>query len=893
MGLVISWWLVVEILGLVGTPLASVICANLPDRGWALSKPLSLLIVGWLIWFPLSVVTALPYSAAWITGTFVGFAAINLLLLRQEELKSNLYRLITHRPLYIATTEAVFAAGFLFLAWVRSFNPAVAGTEKFMDVAFLSSLVRTQHLPPPDPWLSGAPINYYYFGHFLLASIAKVLGTQPGTAFNLGIAVICGLVATAVFGVSVNLAAILRADKDLYRALPFGLFSMLLVLVLGNLNGAQIWWQQVLQWLKTPAGHGQSALSWLLQRNLWLTYHWWDPSRVIPGTINEFPSFSFVLSDLHAHVLALPFDTLAVALALNLMVGRGRGMRAFGTGREGLYSLFGAGIVIGSLYVINGWDLPTYLGLALLALACQQWQAHGRRLDTPFLLDLATPAVILTALVFLLYLPFYREFVSPSQGIGVVPVTDHSPIGDEISIFGLPLFLAGSLLFLWGIRRLAALLPEDIQGPTGIRPFWGSSSTLRLPPKLQAGLLLGLALAVLAFLTLRSQQAPDWTLFWCLLLLGACVALALGHVLPGKLRSQDKQSVHLTQPDAVSEDGRRAELFILILIGTSAALIGACELVFVRDIFDDRMNTVFKLYYQSWLLLGICGGPALWLLLSSTRRTLDAAMATVDPERKLALAGMGLTAAGIRASRAEPASSPAGGPPVDDPKTPAPTPKQAALLPKLQWAGAAGILLWVAILVVLIGAALIYPVLATSAVTNNFTLAPGTQATLDGTAFMASQPADACTPCATCPPYSGTDRNDNQAILWLNTHVQGSPVILEAPGCEWSYYSRISAFTGLPTLIGWPGGHEGEWRINWIPEQHEGDILDQRAAVTNEIYTSSNEGTVLALLRQYHVRYVYVGQLERNLYVGANLNRFGQFLHLVYNRDGVSIYAVP
>jgi uncharacterized membrane protein len=129
--------------------------------------------------------------------------------------------------------------------------------------------------------------------------------------------------------------------------------------------------------------------------------------------------------------------------------------------------------------------------------------------------------------------------------------------------------------------------------------------------------------------------------------------------------------------------------------------------------------------------------------------------------------------------------------------------------------------------------------------------------------------------------------------MWLNTHVEGSPVILEAPGCEWSYYSRVSAFTGLPTLIGWPGGHEGEWRINWLPDQHLGDILGERAAVTNDIYTNANEGTVLALLRQYHVRYVYVGYIERNLYASANLDRFSAFLRLVYHRDGVSIYAVP
>ena len=138
---------------------------------------------------------------------------------------------------------------------------------------------------------------------------------------------------------------------------------------------------------------------------------------------------------------------------------------------------------------------------------------------------------------------------------------------------------------------------------------------------------------------------------------------------------------------------------------------------------------------------------------------------------------------------------------------------------------------------------------------QQFHAGAGTGLTLDGTAFMAAQSADACTPCATCPAYAAPIMDDNEAILWLNTHVQGSPVILEAPGCEWSYYSRVSAFTGLPTLIGWPGGHEGEWRINWLPEQHQGDILGARAAVANEIYTNPNQGTVLALLRQYHVRY--------------------------------------
>jgi YYY domain-containing protein len=890
MGLIFSWWLVIEILGLVGMPLAALVFARLPDRGWALSKPFSLLIVGWLVWFPLSVISALPYSGLWIVLTFLAFALFNAALLyRDGRVRADLRRLVTQNPLYIAASELVFTFGFLLLAWIRSLNPTVAITEKFMDVAFLSSLWRAQHLPPPDPWLSGAPINYYYFGHFLLASIAKVLNTQPGTAFNLGIAVIFGLVATAVFGVASDITTLMRPPRNLQRALPFGLFSMAMVLLLGNLDSAALWWREAVAWTKTVAGSGQSPFAWFLHRDLWNNFNlFWGPSRVISGTINEFPTFSFALSDLHAHVLALPFAAVAVAVALNVLLGRDLGIRALGRGWHGIISLLAAAIAIGSLYVINGWDLPTYLGLALLALAFQQWHAHGRRYSRLFLLDLGAPALILVALTFLLYLPFYREFVSPSQGIGLVPVNDRSPIGQEIAIFGLQLFLALSLLFLWGVREFAPRVPTRV-----------SQSA---PATLLAGLGLGSVSGILVLWTIATRQSTGWTLLWCLLLVAFCIALALGRLLPAG-----------TFPSA-----QRAELFLLLLIGTSFALVGVCEVVFVRDIFNDRMNTVFKLYYQAWLLLGICGGPTLLLLLGAARRRVEAAFAAlIEPVmaapgyREWREVAPGLFSVRGTSESVTVATSVAGRPNLESGSA-AGAAGQAgevveqalparrwtgqakkALPPQLHWLGAAGILVWTGILVLLIGAALIYPVLAASVVTNNFTPASGSGLTLDGTAFMATQPANVCTPCSSCPAYAGTDLGDNDAILWLNTHVQGSPVILEAPGCEWSYYSRVSAFTGLPTLIGWPGGHEGEWRINWLPEQHQGDILGARAVVANEIYTNPNQGTVLALLRQYHVRYVYVGYIERELYTGTNLDRFGTFLHLVYRRGGVSIYAVP
>ncbi len=206
----------------------------------------------------------------------------------------------------------------------------------------------------------------------------------------------------------------------------------------------------------------------------------------------------------------------------------------------------------------------------------------------------------------------------------------------------------------------------------------------------------------------------------------------------------------------------------------------------------------------------------------------------------------------------------------------------------LRRVGAGGILIWMAALAVLVGAALVFPVLAASNQTASFSLPHG----LDGTAYMATDPTSVPADCANVVG-AGSNAHDDEAIAWLNTHVSGSPVIVEAPGCEWSHYSRISAFTGLPTLIGWPGGHEYEWRIGWLARTGDYGIFDRRAAAVNQIYTNPDNAAVLALLRQYDVRLVYVGVAERNLYPQADLNRFGSFLHVIYHRDGVTIYQVP
>jgi YYY domain-containing protein len=938
MGEIFLWWLAVELLGIAGLPFAALLLHRLPDHGWTLAKPLSLLVVGWLVWFPLSVVTALPFSPAWILGTFVLFLAGNVaLVLRVRSVREALTEMCARARAYILLSELVFAGAFALLAWLRSFTPAVEGTEKFMDVAFLASIWRAPHLPPPDPWLSGEPINYYYFGHYLVALLAKVLGTQPGVAFNIGIALIFALTAIAVFGVATNLLAAVRdrtGGTGLLRASIAGLVSVALVLLLGNLNGAQVWWQQA-SLLSNP-------WSYWTQRFMWTQYDWWSPSRAVPNTITEFPAFSFLLADLHAHVLALPFTALALGVSLNLLLCDGDGLRVFGSRLTGPLRALGCAVVFGALYAINGWDLPTYLGLGLLALAAQQWLAHDRRLDSTVLLDLFAVAATLAALSVLLYLPFYRGFTSPSQGVGLVPLSIRAPIGAEFSMFGLLAAIALSYL-VW---RLATVANEAWGGAGGVE--LGGERMVGLPVGwlvARPGILVGLIVVVLALLTLSTTGFGGWTLLWTLLIVVAGAWLALRQVGAWSMSSRayargaEDQGADWTvdtperDPVANGDTGEadddameaaayedympapapatisdRALAWLYCLIAAAAGLVALCELVYLRDVFAYgangqvgelfRMNTVFKLYYQAWMLGGVACGPALVLLLGAARRY---AAPLFAPAQRSAVARQADVTLPVVLSRprrvdvqdAAELSETAGSERQSDGATrgtdigttgpepshpPAarsiqgrPAPVRAGVL---RYLGAGGIVIWMALLVALVAAACVYPVLGAAARTQNFSLPRG----LDGTAFMRTD---------------SVDTDDEQAIAWLNTHVQDDAVVVEAARYdEYSHLGRVSAFTGLPTLLGW-GGHELQWRVNWLSKPGNANVLGERLDAVNLIYTNPDEATVKQVLRRYSVRYVYVGAAERQTYPTADLERFASYLPIVYQRASVTIYQVP
>src|SRR5262249_18331932 len=158
-------------------------------------------------------------------------------------------------------------------------------------------------------------------------------------------------------------------------------------------------------------------------------------------------------------------------------------------------------------------------------------------------------------------------------------------------------------------------------------------------------------LAMLGLATLHTEWSSGWTLLWCCALMLGCGALVLRQLLPIRGASVAEEMDHagsgavqaphllnegeqntaarrwrLSAPAEEVSDAQRAAVWLLGLVSTAVALIAVCELVYLRDIFDSRMNTVFKLYFQAWLLFGLAAAPALALLLGPAWRVLTAAV---------------------------------------------------------------------------------------------------------------------------------------------------------------------------------------------------------------------------------------------------------------------------
>ena len=595
---ILLWLLAVEILGLVVFPIAFTIFKRLPDRGATVSKVFGLLVTTYLLWI-LGLTGLVPNSRLAILGILLALAIVSILLLRRhfEDIRA----FIRRERFHLLAGEALFLVFFFTWLAIIAQAPNIAGTEQPMDLGLLNGVLRSPGFPAEDVWLSGNSINYYHFGHIAMSGLTKLTGIASSITYNLSLALLPALVSLASYGLVYNLARLAGGGRA--RSALFGLAAPALIGLVSNLVGvlnfiqARGWgsdgfWQWVsIDGLARSTAEGPSLFP---QDSNW----WWRASRVINTfedgksldfTITEFPFFSLLVRDLHAHVLALPFLLLTLALFLNLLFSKDP--PGLGWLRRNPVESLVLALSIGALAFVNLWDLPSFSVLLIGLFFLLGLKRYGPRLGRVLLQSLAVAVPILVG-AFLLFLPFYVDLEGQSPLILPLRHVSTRPFF-FILVWGLFLTITVSLLArqLWSApkprRRGDAIL--------------ALTAVLTLAPIV--------LWAALVFFPLLIDQGPSAT--------AAAILSRFAKLLP--LLAVVGISVYSVL--ARAREGPSSLVFCLALIALSFYLLMGIELFHVVDLHGLRMNTVFKLYYQVWLLLAVASAFGLYYWFSRPRPT--------------------------------------------------------------------------------------------------------------------------------------------------------------------------------------------------------------------------------------------------------------------------------
>ena len=620
----LSWVILFVLLSGLTFPLTYRLFRRLPDRGYSLSRILGLLFWGFIFWL-LTSLGLLQNSPGGILFGLVLVIGLSVWALygRQREIRDWIK---AHWRL-ILMVELVFLIGFAFMALVRAADPNATGTEKPMELAFINAVLKSDSFPPHDPWLSGYAISYYHFGYILTGMLAKLTFTNGGVAFNLMLAAVFGMSAAGAYGILHNLlSAFDEGVKKPVKNLTWALLGPLFLLFVSNLEAilevlhqagvgwdasgaSQFWaWINIESLMRPPSGPAT-----LIPQRFWW---WWQASRVIQdidllgvvsglSPIDEFPAFSFLLGDLHPHVLVMPFVMLLIGLALNVYRGALDGDHVFlGIHIPYRIDLFLTGaVVMGGITFLNTWDLPVYFMLLVGAFGLRQIRKKGWAWER--LWEVLKLAIPLGVLALLLYLPFLLSF--QSQAGGILPNLFYPTRGVYLWLMFGTLLVPILLFFGWLRRRRASAA-------------WGWGSGLVMALILILGLLavgLGFLIARTDFgqgiLASQGEQTYGGLLVSSLLhrfvFGGGLLTLVL--VLVGGLG----YLLGLLRKNEAGGDALEPAPFVLLMVVLGGIMVLAPEFVYLRDHFGTRMNTIFKFYYQAWMLWSLAAAFASVVLL--------------------------------------------------------------------------------------------------------------------------------------------------------------------------------------------------------------------------------------------------------------------------------------
>ena len=626
-GYVISWWLLATLAGVAVLPLCTRMLSGLADKGYIFSRTIGILLVGYVYWLLVSFGLLQNTTGGMVLAWLLVAVLAGVVYSRMRD-EFDLRTWWAENRKVVIVAEILFAVLLFGWAIYRAHQNGLSGTEKPMELAFISAIMRSNTFPPSDPWLAGYAISYYHFGYVMSAMFSMLSGATSSIGFNLTNALLFALTGLNAFGIVYNMV---RSQSSRIRpAIVTGILGAVFIVLMGNFqlplielpyqtqsaseSYLEFWGSQ------QRVDYGDvEAVPQSFDLNNWSFWWWFRASRVLTDynlddslggvqPIDEFPQFSFLLADNHPHVLALPFAVMTLGLALSIL------MRQRPPNR---YEIVFYGLVIGGLIFLNTWDGPLYLFALLGAEALRRVMQEGKgRLQLGDWTALLVMGLFVLGIAIIAYLPFLIGF--RSQAAGVVP-----------NIVTLTLFRRYFIMFAPFILILAVFLGiESWRGRHAKQMNW------LLGFKVAGGIVLALIVTLLAVVALAAvipsfrsiamdfiDQNGGWSQ-----LIGAVLARRLEYIVTTLVMLIVIVLVvaRMFPLDIVSTATRsefvysKATGFALLLVAMGAVLTLVPEFIYLRDNFGSRINTIFKFYYQVWIVFGLASAYAAYSILHMT-----------------------------------------------------------------------------------------------------------------------------------------------------------------------------------------------------------------------------------------------------------------------------------
>jgi YYY domain-containing protein len=597
-GLVITWLVTYLAIMVVGMPISAALFSSLDGRGAAFALPVALA----LLW----VVAYLVGHLSLTVGLWLGLLSV------VAAAAVALYRGFTFDTRRYVEVALVFTVAFAFLVAIRAVDPAVhpGGGEKFLDFGLLRSVLRADALPPEDMWFAGQPVKYYYGGHLLAGLLTRITGTDPRFAYNLALAGFYGMLVTAVYGLAGSIAASRNLSR--VRAGAFGAFFV------GFASNLSTIWRFLLWILPDGAASFLAGAFGVEMKRLAASgpegFHYWTASRVIEGTINEFPLFAWLNGDMHAHMMSAPFVLLTAAVLFAYYR-----TAASAVWRRRVIVFVVGPLLAAMLAVVNTWSFATVWGLVFLTLALAPAHpasmlpgglADRLRGSTRLREELSQHGLALAGSLVVVFLgafwsaPFWLSSANAgSRTVAFFP--------DTSSLSAL-LLVHGAFVGLFGVHLLRhAVTRLDSEWFPRVTFMLALAVLIALTGSLPPAVALLIPCIVVAWLLLRIQMP------------------ALSRI-SERLRDETPTvSDGGTAPTGARADAGLTERlrdslgFETVLIVAGAGIVLLVEFVYVSEqAGPGRLNTVFKTYADVWVLWAAAAGAVVVHLLDNHSPTL-------------------------------------------------------------------------------------------------------------------------------------------------------------------------------------------------------------------------------------------------------------------------------